>query len=124
MRIFCPATLLLPHSYLWAQLGNPSRAAPSGALALRWYAAAVFLSVVHRSPRSGVSPLRTLSRDGNRRDRGGDRMRPFGRWSYARGKAAPKRHRPGSRQPEQYALDVGPHPNLWPRKTRDVLTPE
>src|SRR4051812_33310769 len=35
-----------------------------GALASRWYAAAVYLSVVHRSPRSGVSPLRTLGRGG------------------------------------------------------------
>jgi len=35
----------------------------------------------------------------NRRDRGGDRMRPFRRWSYA-----PARREPGSRQPEQYAL--------------------
>jgi len=35
----------------------------------------------------------------NCRDRGGDRMRPFGRWSYA-----PARREPGSGQPEQYAL--------------------
>src|ERR1700730_7088743 len=32
----------------------------------RWYAAAVYLSVVHRPPRSGVSPVRTLSRGRNR----------------------------------------------------------
>src|SRR5689334_17384175 len=75
----------------------------------RWYAAAVHLSVVHRSTRSGVSPVRTLSRGRNRRDRSGDRMHPLGCWSYA-----PARREPGSRQPEQYALDVGPHPNLWP----------
>src|SRR5258705_3985362 len=56
----------------------------------RWYAAAVHLSVVHRSPRSGVSPARTLSRGRNRRDRGGDRMRPLGRWSYAPRQAAQK----------------------------------
>ena len=29
-------------------------------------------------------------------------MHPFGRWSYA-----PARREPGSRQPEQYALDAG-----------------
>jgi len=40
----------------------------------------------------------------NRHDRGGDRMRPFERWSYAPRQAALKRRRPGSRQPEQYAL--------------------
>jgi len=43
-------------------------------------------------------------------------MRPLGRWSYA-----PARREPGSRQPEQYALDVGPHPNLWPRKPEAFL---
>ena len=39
-----------------------------------------------------------------RRCRGWNRMRPFGRRSYAVAGQS-KRHRPGGRQPEQYALD-------------------
>ena len=48
-----------------------------------------------------VARTRTRPRR-NRRARGGDRMRPFERWSYA-----PARRKPGSRQPEQYALEKG-----------------
>src|SRR5262249_32810958 len=81
------ADLLSRHASPTSLTFGPSWENPVGPLffrrASRWYAAAVYLSVVHRSPRSGVSPLRTLSRGGNRRDRGWDRMRPFGRWSYA-----------------------------------------
>jgi hypothetical protein len=58
--------------------------------------------MVHRSPRSGVSPVRALSRGENRRDRDWDRMRPF--WAPV---VCPTRREPGSRQPEQYALDPG-----------------
>src|SRR3984893_8448079 len=90
----------------------------------RWYAAAVHLSMVHRSPRSGVSPLRTFGRGGkSSRSRWGPDA-PVRALAYAPRQAAQKRRRPGSRQPEQYALDPGPPPNLWPRETRSVLTPE
>src|SRR6476661_10188243 len=72
MRIFCPATLLLPRSCFvhrpapllrtWSlrvvRVGCP-RGHSAGV------AAAVYLSEVHRSPRSGVSPARALRLDGN-----------------------------------------------------------
>ncbi len=48
------------------------------------YAAAVYLSVVHRSPRSGVSPLRTLvSRRKSVAIEVGTGCARVGRWSYA-----------------------------------------
>lgn len=40
--------------------------------------------VVHRPPRSGVSPARSLVHGRFSRTQGWDRTRPFGRWSYAR----------------------------------------
>jgi hypothetical protein len=48
-------------------------------------------------------------------------MHPFGRWSHAPRPGSPKWHRPGSRQPEQYAPDVWRHPNLRPRKPAAFL---
>src|SRR4051794_34600989 len=71
MRIFCPATLLLPRS-CFAHRPAPNsrtwslrlvRVLPRGRSA--GVAAAVYLSEVHRSPRSGVSPARALRLDGN-----------------------------------------------------------
>lgn len=58
--------------------------------------------MVHRPPRSGVSPSRILSCVGIRRDRDWDRTRPLGTLVVC-----PARCEPGSRQPEQYALDPG-----------------
>jgi len=106
------ATLLLPHSY-WGP-----RACRAGTPPL------FHLSVVHRSPRSGVSPARTLSRGRNRHDRGGDRMRPARTLVVMPRARQPKRAPSRLKATRQYALDVGPHPNLWPWRTRGHLTPE
>src|SRR3954470_4387406 len=106
MRIFCPATLLLPHCY-WAH-------------SLRAGMPPLFICLWFTDPRGrACHPYAHSAAAENRHDRGGDRMRPFGRWSYA-----PARREPGSRQPEQYALEVGPHPNLWTWATLGFLTPE
>jgi hypothetical protein len=58
--------------------------------------------LVHRPPRSGVSPSRSLVRERNRR---APRMGPEAPvWTPV---VCPTRRKPGARQPEQYALDPG-----------------
>lgn len=98
MRIFCPATLLLPRSCFVLR--------PARARALRFVsagvAAAVYLSEVHRSPRSGVSPARILRLDGNPPL---SKLAPDAPvWAPV---VCPARRKPGSEQPDQYALSRG-----------------
>jgi hypothetical protein len=64
--------------------------------------------LVHRPPRSGVLPSRSLVRDRNRR---APRLGPEAPvWAPV---VCPARRKPGSRQPEQYALDRG-HGQILP----------
>lgn len=71
-------------------------------------AAALYLSLVLRPPRSGVSPSRSPENAMKSVAlRVGDRTRPFGRRSYTLRGTLPIGGEPGSRQPEQYALDRG-----------------
>ena len=118
MRIFCPATLLLPSLLLrpGTRAHNPCpqchrRADRAGQLwadrALRRILRRCLPVVVHRPPRSGVSPSRSLSAPISETEiRRSQRMGPDAPvWTLV---VCPTRRKPGSRQPEQYALDHGP----------------
>src|SRR5271166_6745632 len=106
MRIFCPATLLLPSLLLRPVSGPGAPSAlidrpPLGRSSVAPDTAPLFTCRGPPAPAVGcVTLTQPRSRPENRRAQGWDRTRPFGRWSYARPGAEP-----GERQPEQYASD-------------------
>src|SRR3954447_21460083 len=106
MRIFCPATLFLPHCY-W------------GPGAFRAGMPPLFICLWSTGPRGRVCRPHAHSAAAEIvAIEVGTRCAPSGAGR------TPLPGEPGSRQPEQYALDVGPHPNLWPRAIRGILTQE
>src|ERR1700744_1833548 len=112
MRIFCPATLLLPSLHLRAVSGPGAPSAPIrlgrlGPVEHRaGYCAAVYLSW-STGPTVGcvtlTQPWRDYFQAGMSRV---PRMRPDAPgWALV---VCPARRKPGARQPEQYASDRGP----------------
>src|SRR5690242_4627216 len=114
MRIFCPATLLLPSLLLGPGIrahivlsatGAPIGPANSGPIErCAGYCAAVYLSWFTGPRGRACHPHAASSAIEIRRSQ---RMGPDAPvWTLV---VCPTRRKPGSRQPEQYALDRGPN---------------